>query len=113
MSDIDDTPLRQAIGERAASKRRNFAAWIAGQGAKIKAARPLPVYNACVLAASRLAGQRHSIILTVEQIKICEDRALSAARVSMFGPLPRTNEEWQAQLEQVRAGWNASVQAAA
>lgn len=113
MSETDDTPLRQSIGARAAHKRRNFDGWIRGQGAKIKAARPAPVYNACVLAAARLSSVGDRVVLTTEQIKICEDRALSAARVAMFGPLPRTNEEWAAQIDQVRASWANPQQVAA
>jgi len=113
MSDTDDTPIRQELGMRAARKRRNFYAWVQGQGAKIKAARSPAVYNACVLAAASLSNHGDRVILTAEQIKVCEDRALSACRVAMFGPLPRTNEQWTDQIEQVRASWTNSERAAA
>ena len=45
------------------------------------------------------------IILSAEQIKLCEERALSQARLRLFGPLPPTNEQWDAQIEQVRQAW--------
>jgi hypothetical protein len=105
--------IRGELKDRAERKRRNFNAWIQGQGAKIKAARSPAVYNACVLAAATLASHGDRVILTAEQIKTCEDRALSASRVAMFGPLPRTNEEWTHQIEQVRASWGVPAERAA
>ncbi len=101
----DGGSIRQAMKDADERKRRAFATWHQGQGAKIKAARPVPVYNACVLLATQMAKMDGRLPLTAEQIKACEDRALSQGRAAMFGPLPKDNDAWQAQLEQVRAGW--------
>lgn len=113
MSETDDTPVRQALGMRAARKRRVFSAWLETQGVKIKQARPTPVYNACVMLAADLAKATDRVILKPEQITLCEERALSQARVAMFGALPRTNDERILQMEQVRAAWMQPQQAAA
>jgi len=97
--------IREAIKAQADQQKQSFAAWLETQGAKIKQARPAPVYNACLMMAADLAKQSNRVILKPEQIAKCEKRALSQARVAMFGALPRTNEAWQAQIEQVRASW--------
>ncbi len=108
----DGDSIRQSLKDRDDRKRRNFNAWHQGQGGKIKANRPAPVYNACVLMATQMA-KTGALPLTAEQIKRCEDQALSQARAALFGPLPRTNEEWHAQLEQVRMAWANPQQVAA
>lgn len=102
-------PIRQWIAERQERRKRVLADWDAGQGAKIKANRPHAVYSACNLMAIELApncGDR--LVLTAEQITLCEEQALSRARVEMFGPLPKTEEAMQAQREQVRQAWAAN-----
>ncbi len=99
--------IRGALKDRAERQKRVFAAWLDTQGAKIKAARPVAVYNACLMLASDLAKATDRVILKPEQITLCEERAVSQARVQMFGALPRTNEEWAHQVEQVRASWTA------
>lgn len=99
--------IRQALKDRAERQKRAFSAWLQTQGVKIKQARPVAVYNACVMLAADLAKQSDRVILKPEQITLCEERALSQARVQMFGALPRTSEAWQAQIEQVRASWTA------
>lgn len=104
--------IRQALKDRDDRKRRVFAAWHSGQGAKIKAARPIAVYSACLHLAAGLSKRSDRVLLTAEQIVTCEERALSGARVAIFGALPRTNEEWDEQREQVKAGWHAPPQRA-
>lgn len=102
-------PIRQWIAERQERRKRVLADWDAGQGAKIKANRPHAVYSACNLMAIELApncGDR--LVLTAEQITLCEEQALSRARVEMFGPPPKTEEAMQAQREQVRQAWAAN-----
>ncbi|WP_299109693.1 hypothetical protein [uncultured Bradyrhizobium sp.] len=97
--------IRGALKDRAERQKRVFSTWLQTQGAKIKQARPVAVYNACVMLAADLAKATDRVILKPEQITLCEERALSQARVAMFGALPRTNEAWQAQIEQVRVAW--------
>jgi hypothetical protein len=75
------------------------------QGAKIKAARPGPVYGLCLLMALARCGRTDWVHLSEEQIEECELRALSSARAKMFGNLPRTNMEWDEEISQVRAEW--------
>lgn len=105
--------IRGALKDRAERQKRVFSTWLQTQGAKIKQARPVAVYNACVMLAADLAKAADRVILKPEQITLCEERALSQARVAMFGALPRTNEAWQAQIEQVRVAWGNPQQAAA
>lgn len=104
-------PIRQWLADRDARRKRNFEDWANGQGAKIKANRPHAVYAACVLMASELAAKRRDkLVLSAEQITLCEEQALSRARVEMFGPPPRTEEAWTAQCAQVREVWAANQQ---
>lgn len=109
----DESPIRQAMKDQAERKERNFNEWHRGQGAKIKDNRPAPVYNACVLLAAEMSKRNGRLPLSAEQIKSCEDRALSQARAAMFGPLPRTNETWTDQIEAVRVAWVNPQKAAA
>ena len=89
--------------------RKIFQAWHAGQGAKIKGARAMPVYDHCVLLAKDLAkaaAERYeTLILTAEQISLCEQAALSQARVTRFGALPQSADEWHAQNAKIREAW--------
>lgn len=90
-----------------------FTDWHATQGAKIKGARPMPVYAQCLLLAKDLAaradGHVGKVLLLAEQIDLCERRALSAARVARFGALPQTEEEWHSQIAQIRADWTTDT----
>lgn len=107
-------PIRQWLADRDARRKRNFEEWANGQGAKIKANRPHAVYAACVLMATELAAQRRDrLVLSAEQIARCEEKALARARVEMFGPPPKSEDAWRAQLDQVRAAWATNQQAAA
>lgn len=99
-SEDDKTPIRDALEARHKRRQAFYAGWIAGQGAKIKAARPLPVYFACNLAARHLCRN-----LTLDEIEKCIARALSAGRAAKFGPLPKTNDALEDQYAQVRADW--------
>ncbi|HEY1034997.1 MAG TPA: hypothetical protein VGE09_08450 [Pseudoxanthomonas sp.] len=102
-------PIRQWLADRDARRKRNYEDWTNGQGAKIKANRPHAVYSACVLMATELAAQRRDrLVLSAEQIARCEEQALSRARVEMFGPPPKSDEAWRAQLDQVREAWAAN-----
>jgi hypothetical protein len=102
--------IRQTLADRATRRRRVLADWMNGQGAKIKAHRVPPMYAACVALAADLAGETSdALILTADQIKLCEDRALSAARIQRFGRIPRSTERWEAQIEEIRADWARGV----
>lgn len=91
---------------------RLFIEWHGGQGAKVKAARPMAVYGQCVMLAKDLANRADehvgNVLLTTEQIGLCEQRALSSARLGMFGPPPADPEAWAKQLEQVREAWSTT-----
>lgn len=102
-------PIRQWLADRDARRKRNYEDWANGQGAKIKANRPHAVYSACALMAMELAPKRRDrLVLSAEQIALCEQQALSRARVEMFGPPPKSEEVWRAQLDQVREAWAAN-----
>lgn len=101
--------IKAALDARDSRWRRLFNDWHASQGQKIKAARPHPVFVACVLMAKDLCiatrDDRARIQLTMDQINLCKMQALSQSRVRMFGPLPATNDMWEHQIEQVRQAW--------
>jgi hypothetical protein len=101
-------PIREALASRNARAVVAYADWYAGQGRKIKANRPRPVFDACVLEALSLAPKRSPLILKAEEIATCEQRALSQARVAKFGRIPNKAEEWEAQIAQVRAEWEST-----
>lgn len=104
-------PIRQWLADRDARRKQIHGDWLNGQGAKIKANRPHAVYSACNLMALELAAHRRDkLVLSAEQIKVCEEQALSRARVEMFGPPPKSEEAWHAQCAQVREVWAASLQ---
>ena len=100
-------PIRDHMAENIAKRRRLYEDWFRGQGAKIKAARPAPVYAACALLVIELAAtcKADRLILTQEQITLCEERALHQARCAMFGPIPKTEEAWLDQIHQAKAAW--------
>lgn len=110
----EEAGIRGALDERKARRDRALLAWQEGQGAKIKVARAAPVYAACLMLAMEKCGRTDWRLLTAEQIEFCEARALSSARVRMFGPrLPATNEEWDGQIAQVRESWTIQPKAEA
>ncbi len=101
-------PIRAALEARALRVDRLHKAWLAEQGMKIKAARHMSVYGACVLEVldlcRRANDQTRRIILTVDQIVICEMRALTSERAHRWPPA-KTNEQWDEQIEQIRHDW--------
>lgn len=111
--DLAGVSIRSALRDAAENRRKVYEDWHTRQGAKIKANRPLPVYNACVLEASTRSQFGKPFMLQPEDIKRCEERALSQARLAMFGRPPATEDEWLAQFDQVRASWAEGLQEAA
>lgn len=104
-------PIRQWLADRDTRRKQIHGDWMNGQGAKIKANRPHAVYSACNLMALELAARRRDkLVLSAEQITLCEEQALSRARVEMFGPPPKSEEAWQAQCAQVREAWTSNQQ---
>lgn len=86
-----------------------FVDWTQGQSAKIRANRPEPVADHCVLLAMELAGKRSPLVLKQPEIEKCEARAVSQARVTKFGALPRTEDEWRSQCAQIREDWRTAA----
>ncbi len=112
--DKSGPPIRAELVAAAHRRHVNIQKWMEGQGAKIKAARPEPVYGACLFMAMQLCGDRDWQHLGPQQIELCEQRALSQGRMKMFGPkLPPTNEDWDDQIAQVRQAWSQPQQEAA
>lgn len=108
--DAKDAPIGPWLEARAQRSESLYRDWHATQGAKIKAARPLPVYGQCVLLVKDLANKATErtprIQLTAEQIADCDQRAVSAARVAKFGRPPKDEETWRQQIAEVRADWD-------
>ncbi len=116
MTDDDKSgpPIGAELAARAQRRHINIQRWMEGQGAKIKAARTQAVYGACFFMAMQYCGRGDWRHLEDYEIEKCQQRALSQARVRMFGPkLPASNEEWDGQLEQVRQAWAAPREQAA
>jgi hypothetical protein len=90
-----------------------FEDWHERQGLGVKAARPMPVFAACLALAQHkcsVAGlDVRSVILSAADITKCEERALSSARVAKFGPVPRDEESWRHQIAEVRAEMYATT----
>jgi hypothetical protein len=105
--------IRKLLEDRKARALVAYADWYRGQGLKIKSARPRPVFDACVLEAVALSGIRSPLILKADEIALCEQRALSAARVAKFGRLPVKTEEWESQRAQILADWHSGKAEAA
>lgn len=87
-----------------------YVDWFQGQGAKIRANRPQPVADHCTLMAIDLAKTRRPLILKAEEILLCEQRAVSQARVAKFHSCEGlTEDQWRAQIEQIKAEWQINV----
>lgn len=88
-------------------RRPHFDNWMTVQGARIKAARPDPVYLACVRLASDRARHGGPVKLSADDIEECAGRALSNERVRRFGRLPASAEEWGRQIASITEAWRA------
>lgn len=80
--------IRRDINDRAQRRSRNIQGWLDGQGAKIRAARPPQIFNACMLMALDHCRRPSWRMLSSEQIKVCAHRAISQERVRRYGELP-------------------------
>lgn len=104
----DGPPIRDALEERQKRSSKLYADWVATQGRKVKEARHMSVYGACALAVMRMCRKANErtqrVILTAEQIGICEMRALTSERAHRYQPC-KTEEEWNHQLAEIRADW--------
>jgi hypothetical protein len=84
----------------------NLNHWRAGQGAKIKANRPIEVYRACEFMAQRLAPYRDPLTLNKDEIATAIKRAVSHKRQAQHGPLRGLGEdEWWTQIEAICRAW--------
>ena len=112
--DKSGPPIRAEIEARARRRSTNIKIWMEVQGARIRNNRPEQVYAACLLMALERCSRADWQHLTPAQIEECDMRAVSQARVRMFGPkLPETNEIWDDQIAQVRSSWAQPKQEAA
>ncbi len=99
--------IRPYLQKRQAQSQTGYTSWLAGQGAKIRANRPAPVAAACALLAMEFAKTRVPLVLTAEEIALCEERAVCQERVRRFGPRMKNAEEWKRQIDEIRAEWVA------
>jgi hypothetical protein len=94
--------------------RRLMAEWREGQGRRESGGNP-EIMLALEHMAEPLANlwgwaeNPEPIRLTVKQILIVQQRAISSERRRRFGAMPRYNETWWDQIEQVAASWNIAV----
>lgn len=99
---LPGTPAWRAAADLRERAKQNYAEWYHGQGVKIRAARPQPVMDACIMFALDLAHLRFPLVLSAEEIAMCDGRAVSQARLRRFGPPGKSAEEWHAQCAEVR-----------
>lgn len=113
---IDAATLTSMRRKRA---RGLVARWANEQGAKIATARGKIVMEACRWEAESIASKRGAdeigaIILTKEQIDLCERRAVSQARAAAHGPwslaTPDSGGRWKRETESVRASILQGIQ---
>ena len=105
LSKIAGPSIRETLANRPNLAREAFSIWERTQGAKIRDNRSRAVYLACRYMASELTANGKRVTLTADQIRECDGRALSQDRVRMFGPVPKTEEAWLSQIEQVKSAW--------
>lgn len=109
----DGPPIRDWLEDRAKRASKLYADWVETQGRKIKEARHMSVYGACALAVMRMClkvnERTQRVVLTAEQIAICEMRALTSERAHRWPPC-KTEEEWRSQLDQIRSDWTKETQ---
>jgi hypothetical protein len=107
-----ETPMRDLFAKHRQVHQQLMADWNARQGQKIAQGRGKTIARACEWEAARIADMAAwktnpgPIVLSAEKIQICEDRAVSQARMHRYGaiPLRRGHEiQWESQTEAVRA----------
>jgi hypothetical protein len=93
----------------------NLAHWRAGQGARIKANRPIEIYRACEHMAMQWAPVRDPLVLETKapkdgklsELEVCVMRAISQERHKLHGPLGRiTADAWWEQIRAIAERWN-------
>lgn len=99
-------PIAADLERRAERGRELLADWLAGQGAKIRAARAQPLYAACLLEAQERArrGGKGPVILSQDDIVVCFQRAVSTAR-AQSGRLPADAGRWWQEVSAIARGW--------
>lgn len=94
------------VGHRL-KKEALIAKWWEMQGNRISEARGPRIAGACAWAITKMA-QKHlpttrELLLTVEQINICEEREVSSERMATFGPYALRRDNPAQWLEQMAA----------
>lgn len=111
----DSAPIGKMLDERHERAQKLYAAWHGSQGLKIKAARAMAIYGACSLEAYKrckeATARTERIMLSPDDIAICEQRAVTSERVHRFGRMPASPEVWHAQCAEIRADWQQKAAA--
>lgn len=106
-------PIREWLEARAGRASKLYGDWVSAQGRKIKEARHMSVYGACALEVMELCRRANErtqrVILSADQIAMCEQRALTSERAHRYQPC-KTEEEWLHQLSEIRADWAKDMQ---
>ncbi len=109
LKDVKAPPIGKMLEERHQRARKLFEQWHDSQGLKIKEARPKAVYGACALEAyergKRSFSDNERVLLSSEDIAICEQRAVTSERIHRFGAMPKSPEAWKSQCAEIRAEW--------
>ncbi len=111
-----EKPIRDLLERRQARAKVMLDDWKLGQGAKIKAARPEPIYTACLFKAQDQAQLKAlddrvtGIILTKDELKACCQSALSIERRNRHGrPERYSTAQWWAQITDLATEWQVEV----
>ena len=83
----------------------NLNHWRAGQGAKIRANRPMEVFRACEHIAQLAAPVRDPLILTADEIELAIHRAVSLERRRIHGIPGKNPDEWWSQIIAIADRW--------
>ena len=106
-----EASIRGRMEGRRHRKASLMAVWHATQGPKIREARGPIIAQACTFLADRIASDKawsdtpERVVLTRDQVDLCETRAVSQARVSAYGGrmlVIGTSEQWDDQMADVR-----------
>ena len=109
-----EAPIREMLAKRHDRARTLVNDWLAGQGAKIKAARAQPLYAACLLEVIALARASNvtvqAILLDPPHLARCYQIALSNERNRRHGrPERYSAAQWWGQIEDIAREWGLDV----
>jgi hypothetical protein len=88
----------------------NLESWRNGQGAKIRANRPIEVYRSCDHQAQLWAAVRKPLILSADEITEAIKCAIAQERRRQHGPLSGLDADaWWGQVNAIANAWGIHI----